>query len=173
MVSTDHWKHFIGANADRNHKSRMETQFIEPNAMSPKTGSRHAQTHAQALSRLLAFTLTMAWLVFLITAELISRPASAHDAQTKPHPWFTVPLPPARPTDQNGAPTTVQPPPAQANSAAPVEAPMLELPSQPRSLPPASRTRMHECGLEWQKMKQSGAAADKIWFDFAQLCLAK
>jgi hypothetical protein len=32
---------------------------------------------------------------------------------------------------------------------------------------------MHECGLEWQKMKESGAAADKIWFDFAQVCLAK
>jgi hypothetical protein len=32
---------------------------------------------------------------------------------------------------------------------------------------------MHACGLEWQKMKETGAAADTTWFDFALICLAK
>jgi hypothetical protein len=32
---------------------------------------------------------------------------------------------------------------------------------------------MHACGLEWQKMKETGATADKTWFDFARICLAK
>jgi hypothetical protein len=32
---------------------------------------------------------------------------------------------------------------------------------------------MHACGLEWQKMKQSGTAGDKTWYDFARICLAK
>jgi hypothetical protein len=32
---------------------------------------------------------------------------------------------------------------------------------------------MHACGLEWQEMKETGAAADKTWFDFALVCLAK
>jgi hypothetical protein len=32
---------------------------------------------------------------------------------------------------------------------------------------------MHVCGLEWQKMKETGAAANKTWLDFALICLAK
>jgi hypothetical protein len=32
---------------------------------------------------------------------------------------------------------------------------------------------MHECALEWQKMKASGAATEKIWFTFAQSCLVR
>jgi hypothetical protein len=41
----------------------------------------------------------------------------------------------------------------------------------PFMLPPASRERMHECGVEWQAMKLSGAATDKIWRVFAATCL--
>jgi hypothetical protein len=32
---------------------------------------------------------------------------------------------------------------------------------------------MHECALEWQKMKASGTATEKIWFTFAQSCLVR
>jgi hypothetical protein len=32
---------------------------------------------------------------------------------------------------------------------------------------------MHECALEWQKMKAQGATAEKIWFTFAQTCLVQ
>jgi hypothetical protein len=42
----------------------------------------------------------------------------------------------------------------------------------PYVLPQASRARMHECGDEWQAMKMSGAATDKIWRVFAAACLA-
>ena len=41
----------------------------------------------------------------------------------------------------------------------------------PYTLPPASRTRMHECGVEWQRRKMSGEAGDEIWRVFASLCL--
>ncbi|WP_158812020.1 hypothetical protein [Beijerinckia sp. L45] len=41
----------------------------------------------------------------------------------------------------------------------------------PYVLPSASRARMHECGVEWQAMKMSGEAADKIWRVFAAACL--
>jgi hypothetical protein len=42
---------------------------------------------------------------------------------------------------------------------------------RPFVLPSASRARMHECSLEWQAMKMSGAASDKIWRVFATACL--
>jgi hypothetical protein len=32
---------------------------------------------------------------------------------------------------------------------------------------------MHACGLEWQKMKETGAAAGKTWYEFATFCLTK
>jgi hypothetical protein len=44
---------------------------------------------------------------------------------------------------------------------------------RPYVLPQASRARMHECGVEWQRMKMSGEATDKIWRVFASVCLAR
>jgi hypothetical protein len=32
---------------------------------------------------------------------------------------------------------------------------------------------MHACGQEWQKMKETGTAAGKTWFEFAQVCLVQ
>jgi hypothetical protein len=115
---------------------------------------------------LLALTHALAWLV-LAAAQLALRPAFALDAAAKPNPSFTAPLPPARPAGRAGARATIDFPSAPAISPAPIEAPT------PRNLPPASRARMHACGLEWQKMKETGAAADKTWLDFARICLAK
>ena len=43
---------------------------------------------------------------------------------------------------------------------------------RPYVLPQASRARIHECGVEWQAMKMSGEATDKIWRVFAAVCLA-
>jgi hypothetical protein len=123
---------------------------------------------------LLALTHALAWLV-LIAAQLALRPAFALDATEKSHASFTAPLPPARPAGLAGGRATIDIPSAPAISAAPIEAPRPrpDLPPQPRNLPPASRARMHACGLEWQKMKETGAAADKTWGDFARICLAK
>jgi len=118
----------------------------------------------------------MTWLVFLTAAQLISQPIYALDAPTAPRPSFTAPLPPVRPAGPvGGHPPSSQSPPAPASPGVPIGAPAppAEPPSQPQVLPSASRKRMHECGLEWQKMKESGAAADKIWFDFAKVCLTK
>jgi hypothetical protein len=122
----------------------------------------------------LTLTRALAWLV-LAAAQFPLRPAFALDAAEKPNPPFTAPLPPARPAGPAGEGATIDSPQAPAISAAPIEAPtpQRDPPPQPRNLPPASRARMHACGLEWQKMKETGAAADKTWLDFAQICLAK
>ncbi|MGH6848195.1 MAG: hypothetical protein ACREC0_12395 [Methylocella sp.] len=130
--------------------------------VTPRAGALPALTHA------------LAWLV-LAAAQLALRPAFALDAVEKSNPSFTAPLPPARPAGPSGARGTTDTPAAPAISAAPIEAPTPQPypPPQPRNLPPATRARMHACGLEWQKMKETGAAADKTWFEFARICLAK
>jgi hypothetical protein len=113
-------------------------------------------------------------LVFLTAALMTPPPVFALDAPAKPRPAFTTPLPPLRPAGA-GVPAPPQSPTVPASPTLPIGAPTppAEPPSQPRNLPPATRARMHECGLDWQKMKESGAAADKTWFDFARVCLAK
>jgi hypothetical protein len=121
---------------------------------------------------LLALTRALAWLV--LATHLALRPAFALNGAEKPNPSFTAPLPPARPTGPAGTRPAIDLPQAPAISAAPIEAPrpQQDSPPQPRNLPPASRARMRACGLEWQKMKETGAASDKTWFDFARTCLA-
>ena len=122
---------------------------------------------------LLALTGALAWLVWA-AAQLALRPAFALDAAAKPNPSFTAPLPPARPSGRAGGGATIDSPSAPAISASPQGAPTPQQdPPQPRNLPLASRARMHACGLEWHKMKEMGAAADKTWLEFAQNCLAK
>jgi hypothetical protein len=115
-----------------------------------------------------------AWLV-LAAAQFMHQPTFALDLGTKPNPPFVAPLPPTRPARSAGGGAIIALPSAPAISAAPIEAarPQPDPPLAPRNLPPASRARMHACGLEWQKMKETGAAADKTWFDFALVCLAK
>ena len=62
-----------------------------------------------------------------------------------------------------------QPAPAGApNSSAPHDAE----PTFP-SLPAASRTRMRDCGHEWQEMKRTGQAKELTWRDFATRCLTR
>jgi hypothetical protein len=123
---------------------------------------------------LLALTHAFAWLI-LAAAHLALGPAFALNAAAKPSPPFTAPLPPAHPAGPVGGRATIDLPSAPAISASPIGAarPQRESPVEPRNLPPASRARMHACGLEWQKMKKTGAAADKTWLDFALICLAK
>jgi hypothetical protein len=123
---------------------------------------------------LLTLTHALAWLV-LAAAQLVHQPAFALDVAGKSNSPFVTPLPPIRPADPAGERATIDSPSAPAISAAPIEAarPQREPPAPPRILPPASRARMHACGLAWQKMKETGAAADKTWFDFALICLAK
>jgi hypothetical protein len=123
--------------------------------------------------RALLATHALAWL-FLAAVQLALRPAFALDAGAKPNPSVTAPLPPPRPAGLAGARGTMDSSQAPALPAAPIEAtPQREPASVPRNLPPASRARMHACGLEWQRMKETGAAADKTWQDFARICLPK
>lgn len=98
-------------------------------------------------------------------------PAFALDTAMQQDLPLTPPLPPPRPASRDRTLPATSLPPAAAIPAEP--APPQEAPRQPRSLPAAPRARMHACGLEWQKMKETGAAADKTWFEFAQVCLLK
>ncbi|WP_139223490.1 hypothetical protein [Methylocapsa palsarum] len=89
------------------------------------------------------------------------------------------PPPPSRPANLGsgniGAPGASPAPPAQTPSPPP-PSPFAPIPAElgpPMSLPPATRERMHSCGVEWQKMKQTGAAGDKTWRDFATVCLTR
>jgi hypothetical protein len=107
--------------------------------------------------------------LLLIAALLLPHNTFALDRTVKPSLPFTVPLPPPRPErppESHGVST----PPA---AAAPTAASLQEVPRQSRYLPSASRARMHACGVEWQKLKETGLAADKTWYEFAQVCLAK
>jgi len=116
----------------------------------------------------------MMWLVFLTAAQLTSQPLFALDAPAAPRPSFMAPLPPVRPAEPAGVPAPAQSPPApqvrradrgtNASSGSAIAAA-----SFAASVPQAD-ARMR---LEWQKMKESGAAADKIWYDFAKVCLTK
>ena len=118
----------------------------------------------------LVLTVAAAWFAL---APLL--PAVALDAAVQQKFPLTPPLPPPRPVSPDGVPTTATVQPAAVIPAAPEYAPVPphEAPRQPRSLPPASRARMHACGLEWQKLKQTGGAADKTWYEFAKVCLVK
>jgi len=41
------------------------------------------------------------------------------------------------------------------------------------SLPAAPRSRMRDCGREWQEMKKTGQAKELTWRDFATTCLTR
>ena len=118
------------------------------------------------------------WLCFLVlafTAMTARLSAVAVESPQKPRPRAaSIPLPPVRPAQIGvDAPAPIPAPVVNPTLPALPSTQTAETPATPRSLPPASRTRIHECGLEWQKMKETGAAANQIWFDFARLCLTK
>lgn len=82
-----------------------------------------------------------------------------------------APTPPARPSSM---PTGAPPAPSgeSTSAAAPLPAAATD-DYTPVTLPQASRARMHECGLEWERMQKSGATANILWRDFARVCLTR
>jgi hypothetical protein len=160
-------------------RGKCDLNETGPRSKAPSIGTkcherRKTCGHDTPRGALLASSHALAWLV-LAAAQLVHRPAFAVDVAAKPNPPFVAPLPPIRPAGLGGERATIDSPSAPAVSAAPIEAagPQREPSAPPRNLPPASRARMHACGLEWQEMKETGASADKTWFDFALVCLAK
>ena len=123
--------------------------------------------------------------------------ATAQDAASKAKPPAATPLPPTRPLSVGGdatsaavpqtpmAPQTAPSSAAQTQAAAPPQPPTAPETSTPATrdatwkagatgpLPPAPRQRIHECGLEWEKMKMAGQTIDKSWRDFAEICLTR
>ncbi len=83
-----------------------------------------------------------------------------------------IPLPPPRPAELGGRPEDiVSRGVTDPRPSAPVRA--VAVATVPRALPPASRERMHACGLEWQQIKWSGSAGERTWRDFATECLPR
>jgi hypothetical protein len=101
--------------------------------------------------------------------------ASGQDAsQSQPSGENGTPLPPRQPSLSAPTPApavTAQQPAQQATSEA--AAAQVWKPGKLLQLPPYTRARMHECALEWQKMKENGTTGEKIWFIFAQSCLVQ
>ncbi len=119
-----------------------------------------------------------------ISALLAPLPAMAEEDAGKNRPSAVAPMPPIRPTHwpnlqpkAGTPPTTVSPasPLSSGPPASPIAQPTATMayPDHGPMLPAAPRSRMHECGEEWQNMKASGAAAEKTWRAFAQACLIR
>lgn len=79
---------------------------------------------------------------------------------------------PSPPTPPAFSQTPPQAPP-QVSSQASTEADPAGATATPKTLPKASRQRMHACGVEWQKLKMTGQTIDKNWLDFAEICLSQ
>lgn len=98
----------------------------------------------------------------------------AQDDSAKPAS-AAVPMPPVRPpTLATPAPRVATAPPQTTNPDVTGESSASPwTPGKLLKLPPYTRARMHECALEWQRMKANGTATEKIWFTFAQTCLVR
>ncbi len=100
-----------------------------------------------------------------------------------------APVPPRRPArlDQRDAPAGTQSEPAQTPSpasaravtikpalapAAKPEEPLYHPMTEPGAMGPR-RATLRACTEEWQKLKKSGAAANRIWRDFSMECLTR
>jgi hypothetical protein len=118
--------------------------------------------------------------VFMLTSIHLAQ-AQDESAKTKPANAAQAPLPPVRPTNLPPAPPPNVPVPQQEPSAKDSRTrdpsagdPSSNLsPYRLHTLPPAPRARMHECGIEWQRMKAAGATTEETWYAFAQTCLAR
>ncbi len=122
-------------------------------------------------------TAGLAFIFGLVTSVAGAIPVSAQDDSKLLSEGTTPPMPPARPSTLTPAQQALTPAAPPQSPAAPQatenNSTSDEGPGQLLQLPPYSRARMHECALEWQKMKATGAAADKIWFNFARTCLVR
>lgn len=117
----------------------------------------------------------------IASASCVASVSAQDDSLKSKPPSVSAPTAPPMPPTR---PSTLATPPQAPIAGVPLQAPAAQATTEQKAvantgpgtllkLPPASRARMHECALEWQKMKQTGAAAEKIWFTFAQSCLVR
>lgn len=155
-------------------KGRIEP-FTEMSRRIISRGERPPRLPAPRRPRAFAFViLALAYAsasVAPCVAQVLHAAQAQGGARTKAPP--TPPLPPSRPQELSVAP------PACANGCAvapPAPAPAtidqnVDDGRAFRPLPAASRARMRACGDEWRKLKLEGAARDRNWRDFADVCL--
>jgi hypothetical protein len=163
----------------------------------PLTGRRSCGRADRRAIRAAASALLIGVAVNASCVALVS--AQDEPSTSKPGTSAAPPMPPARPSTlvapKAAVVATPLPAPDQSSTlaapkasaaaaaAAPLPAPNPKVtedtsalpwtPGKLLQLPPYTRARMHECVLEWEKMKAQGAAAEKIWYAFAQSCLLR
>jgi len=84
-----------------------------------------------------------------------------------------IPLPPPRPAEFGGRRHDLVKRGLQEAPTPRAPLPAVVVATMPRALPPATRERMHACGLEWQQIKWTGSAGERTWRDFAMECLPR
>jgi hypothetical protein len=152
----------LSATAPPSNKNRGRTVTLT------KTGSPSRIGQAVAhRSRMFTALAASSFFIPLLAALPASQNVLALDRSVRLALPAVPPLPPPRPHYPAETEATLAIP--QATEPAPAA----EAPRQPRSLPTASRGKMHACGQEWQKMKETGTATGKTWFEFAQVCLVQ
>jgi hypothetical protein len=105
---------------------------------------------------------------------------AAGDVRAQPLP-ATPPMPPPRPVMPYDPPKTPPPPqmeptapmPAERAREAPAPQPAAPAPVDPHAAHGVDRNLLRACAIEWERMKSSGAAAGKIWRDFASECVLR
>ena len=106
-------------------------------------------------------------------AALLVLAAGVDEGSATAHrPHRNVPAASTRDTDTSATGTLPTKPPQGREPQHPVADDDDKPLPPPFHLPQASRTRMRDCGLKWQAMKESGEAGEQIWRDFATRCLA-
>jgi len=94
---------------------------------------------------------------------------AARRIHTAPRRAVDVPEPPKRPAVPAASDET---PAARPSGGAPPPAP-LDMSVPPPMLPRATRKAMHDCALEWEKVKRESRPGAPAWRDFAVKCLTR
>ncbi len=90
--------------------------------------------------------------------------------------WAAIPEPPHRPSHFTQPPAEENAQPQRQNAAPTYEREPVDVDISKLHffyLPQASRTKMHQCGEKWRKMKMDGQARGKTWRTFAEKCLVQ
>ncbi|MDE2578951.1 MAG: hypothetical protein KGL46_09115 [Hyphomicrobiales bacterium] len=108
--------------------------------------------------------------IALAAALLAAAPLRAQAAGNPPEP---VPRPAdlGQTAPPNASPNTS--PNTSPQNVAPPQTIIGLDPDKAPTLPPASRAKMHECGMKWEQMKKSGKDLGTTWRQFATQCLTQ
>jgi hypothetical protein len=113
--------------------------------------------------------------VNLAVVCLLAQTAARHGARARPHPIDVHPIDVVAKSVvvKDGKAARPYAMTAEASGAASPTMPsaMMGTLGHPYNLPSASRARMHQCAIAWQRMKLEGTTGGSTWRVFATGCL--